>query len=63
MSPEGQPVVPPGEHLTGLAISGAVTLASVRGQPERANARLQRFINSARDIAGGGAGRIPPEGT
>ena len=63
MSPEGQPVVPPGEHLTGLAISGAVTLASLRGQPERANARLQRFIGSARDIAAGGAGRIPREDT
>ena len=61
MSPEGQPTVAPAEHLTGVAITGAVTLASVRGRPERANARLQRFIGSAREIAAGGAGRIPPE--
>jgi hypothetical protein len=61
MSPEGQPAVPPADHLTGLAISGAVTVASVRGSPERAAARLGRFIHSARDIAAGGAGRIPAE--
>jgi uncharacterized protein DUF6931 len=61
MAPEGQPMVPPAEHLTGVAISGAVTLASVRGRPELANARLQHFIASACDIAAGGAGRIPPE--
>lgn len=61
MAPEGQPVVPPAEHLTGLAVSGAVVMAAVRGHPERAEARLDRFIAAARDIAGGGAGRIAPE--
>jgi hypothetical protein len=61
MSPEGQPVVPPAEHLTGVAISGAVVLAAVRSKPERAPDRLTRFLAAARDIAGGGAGRIPPE--
>jgi hypothetical protein len=61
MSPEGQPVVPPAEHLTGVAVSGAVVLAAVRGKPDRAPARLARFVAAARDIAAGGAGRIPPE--
>ena len=61
MSPEGQPVVPPAEHLTGVAVSGGVVLAAVRGQPGRADARLERFLASARDIAGGGAGRIALE--
>jgi len=61
MAPEGQPVVPPGEHLTGVAISGAVVLAAVRRRPERAEARFARFLDSARDIAAGGAGRIEPE--
>ena len=61
MAPEGQPVVPPAEHLTGVAISGAVVMASVRGHPERAQARLERFLIAARDIANGGAGRIPLE--
>lgn len=61
MAPEGQPVVPPADHLTGVAISGAVVLASVRGRPERAMDRLARFLASARDIAAGGAGPIRPE--
>ena len=58
MAPEGQPVVPPGDHLTGVAVSGAVVLAAVRGRPERASERMTRFLASAREIAGGGAGRI-----
>jgi hypothetical protein len=61
MSPAGQPVVPPGDHLTGVAICGAVVIASVRVRPERAAARVPLFLASARDIAAGGAGRIPPE--
>ncbi len=61
MAPEGQPVVPPGEHLTGVAIGGAVVLAGVRIRPQDCNARLGRFLASARDIAQGGAGRLPVE--
>jgi len=61
MSPEGQPVVPPPEHLTGTAVAGAVMLAAVRHLPEKRNHRLERFLASARDIAGGGAGRLQPE--
>lgn len=60
MAPEGQPVVPPGDHLTGLAVAGAVSLAAVRKQPEKADATLRTFLASALDIAGGGAGRIAP---
>jgi hypothetical protein len=62
MSPEGQPVVPPAEHLTGVAVAGAVVLAAVRRRPERGPVRLQRFVASAREIAAGGAGRLEPEG-
>lgn len=61
MAPEGQPVVPPADHLTGVAVSGAVVMAAVRGRPERAQARFGRFLAAARDIAAGGAGRIEPE--
>jgi len=61
MAPEGQPVVPPAEHLTGVAVAGAVVLAAVRVAPERGPQRLQRFLGSAREIAGGGAGRLAPE--
>lgn len=61
MAPEGQPAVPPADHLTGVAVAGAVMIASVRLKPQNAPARLQRFIASAQDIAGGGAGRVEPE--
>jgi hypothetical protein len=61
MAPEGQPAVPPADHLTGVAVGGAVVLAAVRGKPERADARLRTFLASARDIADGGAGRLAPE--
>jgi len=61
MAPEGAPAVPPGDHLTGVAVSGAVMIAAVRGHPERATDRLKRFLAAARDIAAGGAGRMPPE--
>jgi len=61
IAPEGQPPVPPPDHLSGTAVSGAVILASVRIKPERQAARFARFLEGARDIAGGGAGRQEPE--
>jgi hypothetical protein len=61
MAPEGQPDVPPPAHLAGTAVAGAVALASVRGDVERREARLRRFLESGRDIAAGGAGRLAPE--
>jgi hypothetical protein len=61
IAPEGQPVVPPGDHLTGTAIGGGVILAAVRVTPQHMEARLRRFLVSAREIALGGAGRMPPE--
>lgn len=63
MAPAGEPAVPPAPHLTGTAVAGAVALAAVRGEPSRQAARLERFLASLRDIAGGGAGRLVPEGT
>ncbi|WP_424813019.1 DUF6931 family protein [Roseococcus sp. YIM B11640] len=61
MAPEGQPVVPPAEHLTGVAVAGAIMLAAARHLPQRADQRFMNFLASARDIASGGAGRLPPE--
>jgi hypothetical protein len=59
---DAQTKVPPPPHLTGVAVVGAVTLASVREKPALKDARLERFLSSARDIAAGGSGRLPPEG-
>jgi hypothetical protein len=61
MAPLGQPEVPAAPHLAGTAIAGAVSRASVRGQPQRQPQRLTRFLESARDISAGGTGRLPPE--
>lgn len=61
ISPPEQPPVAPPAHLTGVAVAGAVALAAVRGDAGRQLARLTRFLASAREIAAGGAGRLPPE--
>jgi hypothetical protein len=61
MAPPEAPKVPPQPHFTGLAVAGAIALAAVRGEASRREARLQRFLASARDIATGGAGRIDAE--
>jgi hypothetical protein len=56
------PKVPPAPHLAGTAVAGAINLAAVRGDPMQRDARLLRFLDSMRDIAVGGAGRLPPGG-
>lgn len=61
ISPAGQPAVAPPVGAAGLAVAGAVALAAVRGEPQRQTDRLRRFLDSARDIAAGGTGRLPPE--
>jgi hypothetical protein len=61
MSPPDVPKVPPPPHAAGAAIAGAVALAAVRGDPVRQPVRLTAFLQSARDIAAGGPGRLEPE--
>ena len=61
MAPVGQAAIPPGPELTATAVSGAIALAAVRGNATLHQARLKRFLDSGRNIAAGGAGRITPE--
>lgn len=61
MSPEGQPAVPPQPHFSGNAVAGVIALSAVRGDVTRRDARLHRFLESGRNIAVGGAGRLPPD--
>ena len=61
IGPEDQPPVPPPPHMTGKAVAGTVYLAAVRSDPSRLNTRLKRFLESGRNIAAGGPGRLPPE--
>jgi hypothetical protein len=57
LAPPEAPVVPPGPTLTAQAVSGAVLLAGVRTEPERAVERHRTAIAQALDIARGGTGR------
>lgn len=61
LAPADAPAVPPPPHLTGVAVAGAVALASVRADAARQPQRLAMFLQSAQDIAAGGPGRLPPE--
>jgi hypothetical protein len=45
---------------TGRKVERATFLAAVYGEAEHPTERLRRFIASGRDIARGGAGRLPP---
>lgn len=57
MAPPDAPAVPPGEALTGVAVAGAVILAAVQTEPERAAERYRLFLAQGIDIANGGSGR------
>ncbi len=58
---EDQPPTPPTPGMAGKIIAAAILVAALRGDPNRQDARLQRFLESGRQIAAGGPGRIPPE--
>jgi hypothetical protein len=57
MAPPEAPAVPPGEFLTSAAVAGAVLLAAVEREPEKAEDKFRAFIAAAVDIANGGNGR------
>ena len=58
ISPADSPaIVPPAENLTGVAVSGAVLLAAVSGEPQEIDERLKAFLKRGIDIAKGGTGR------
>lgn len=61
LAPADAPAVPPPPHLTGVAVAGAIALASVRTDAARQPQRLALFLQSAQDIVAGGPGRLPPE--
>ena len=61
IAPAGERPIPPLPEQTGTAVAAAVMLASVRGDGAQYAARLKRFLDSGRDIASGGVGRLQPE--
>jgi hypothetical protein len=56
------PAVPPAEHLTGLAVCGAVQLSVLCREPERAGERFAVLLKQGIDIANGGNGRARSTG-
>ncbi len=58
MAPENLPVVPPADNLCSKAVSGAVMLAAVLKQPEKAQDKYRFFLQQAVDIANGGNGQV-----
>ena len=52
MGPPTAPAVPPAAHLTGHAAGGAVMMAAVVRQPEKAPERYATFLQLAKDLAG-----------
>ncbi|QSA96394.1 hypothetical protein [Methylococcus sp. EFPC2] len=57
LAPENVPAVPPADNLNAKAVIGAVRLAVVIREPEKAAEKYRLFLEQAIDIANGGDGR------
>jgi hypothetical protein len=53
LGPTHVPAVPPGEQLTGHGVSGAVMLAAVLNQPEKAAEKHRSFLDLGVNVASG----------
>ena len=53
LAPPDVPVVPPGEGLTARAVAGAVLMAAVVSEPEKAEEKYQRFLEHGLAAASG----------
>jgi hypothetical protein len=58
LAPPDAPEVPPGDFMTPTAVYTALITAAYAAEPERAEAKLRRFVDQAVDIANGGSGRL-----
>jgi hypothetical protein len=56
MAPPDVPAVLPADNLTGKAVAGAIVLAAVLREPERAPEKFRLFLSQGLDIAHGGNG-------
>ncbi len=53
LAPPNAPVVPPGEHLTAHAAAGAVMLAAVLTEPQKAVEKYRKFFALGLDVGNG----------
>src|SRR5207245_1179123 len=51
--PPNVPVVPPGEYLTAHGVAGAVMLAAVVSEPEKAPEKYRTFLTQGIEVANG----------
>jgi hypothetical protein len=51
MAPPDLPAVPPAEGVAGKAVSGAVTLAAIAAEPEKAPEKFRAFLDQGMDVA------------
>jgi hypothetical protein len=51
LAPPHAPPVPPGEHLTAKAVSGAVIFSAVSTEPEKAPEKFQNFVTQGLEVA------------
>jgi len=53
LAPPGAMPVPPGDHLAGIAASGAIRIAAVRHRPEKSGTILREFLEIGQQVANG----------
>ena len=53
LAPPNAPVVPPGEYLTAHGVAGAVMLAAVLSEPEKAPDKYRKFLAQGIEVAKG----------
>ena len=53
LAPPNVPVVPPGEYLTAHGVAGAVMLAAVQAEPEKAPEKFRKFLAQGIEVAKG----------
>lgn len=58
VNPPEDPKVEPGKYLTAQAVAGAISLAAVLYNPEKAKEKYKRFLEQGINIANGGNGEI-----
>jgi hypothetical protein len=53
LGPPNVPAIPPGEYLTAHGVAGAVMLAAVQSEPEKAPEKYRKFLAQGIEVANG----------
>ena len=58
MAAEGEPEIPPPEHLYAHAVAGSICLAASQDDPDNAQKKYAYFLQQGLDLARGGNGQV-----